>query len=299
VSNWRATLPLGEYLRQNGVPGIEEVDTRAITKKLRLAGVMKSCLSTQNITAADAVRLAREWRGTAGADFVGDVTCAAAHDTAPAPAPFTVTGTRLAQNALRGERPRYRVAAYDFGAKASIFNRLSNTGFTVRVFPAKTPAADVLAWEPDGVFLSNGPGDPGALHYAHDAARAVIAAGLPVFGICLGHQIIALAIGAQTYKLKFGHRGGNQPVKNFESGVVSITAQNHGFAASRESIERAGAVVTEVNLNDNTVAGLRLKDKPVFSVQYHPEAGPGPNDAAPLFEHFYQLIAQSKATGGK
>ncbi|MDR1817117.1 MAG: glutamine-hydrolyzing carbamoyl-phosphate synthase small subunit [Puniceicoccales bacterium] len=299
VSNWRAAQPLGDYLRDNGVPGIEEVDTRAITKKLRVAGVMKACLSTENIASDDAVRIAREWRGTVGADFVGDVTCAAAGDYAGAPPPFTVPGTSLLKDRLPDPaRPRYRVAAYDFGAKSSIFKRLANAGFDVRVFPAKTPAAEVLAWAPDGVFLSNGPGDPAALAYAHDAARALIAAGLPVFGICLGHQIIAHAIGAETYKLKFGHRGGNQPVKNVENGIVSITAQNHGFAASRESVERAGAVVTEINLNDNTVAGLRLRDKPVFSVQYHPEAGPGPNDAAPLFARFYQLVAEHKAATG-
>jgi carbamoyl-phosphate synthase small subunit len=295
VSNWRATQPLGEYLLQNNIPGIEDVDTRAITKKLRLHGVMKACISTAEISDADAVRLAREWQGTVGADFVRDVTCAAANTFSGESRPFTVPGTHLGKNKAHGERPVWRVAAYDFGAKTSIFKKLSRTGFSVRVFPATTPASEIKAFAPDGVFLSNGPGDPAALGYAHAAVREMIAAGFPIFGICLGHQIIAHAIGAQTYKLKFGHRGGNQPVKNLETGVVSITAQNHGFAVSKESIEKAGAIVTEVNLNDETVAGLRLKDKPVFSVQYHPEAGPGPNDADPLFEKFYQMVSAEKA----
>ncbi len=188
---------------------------------------------------------------------------------------------------------RYRIAAYDFGAKTSIFRRLVAAGFDVHVFPAATPAAEIRKFNPDGVFLSNGPGDPAALKYAHEAVADLIKS-YPVFGICLGHQIITHAIGAGTYKLKFGHRGGNQPVKNVEEGRVAITAQNHGFASKAEDLERCGAVVTEVNLNDGTVSGLRLKDRPVFSVQYHPEAGPGPNDADVLFDRFYEQVAKVK-----
>ncbi|MDR1497610.1 MAG: glutamine-hydrolyzing carbamoyl-phosphate synthase small subunit [Puniceicoccales bacterium] len=297
ASNWRATLSLGEYLEKYQLPGIEGVDTRAITKKLRVHGVMKACLSTEiGMSDAEALRRAREWTGVAGRDFVREVTGCGATSLAPgAPvAPFTVPGTALAQNAIPSPRPAYRIAAYDFGAKASIFKRLRHTGFDVRVFSAETPAAEIKQYNPDGVFLSNGPGDPAALVYAHKAVRELIADGYPIFGICLGHQIIAHAIGASTYKLKFGHRGGNQPVKNLETDLVSITAQNHGFAASAETLEKAGAVVTEINLNDGTVAGLRLRDKAVFSVQYHPEAGPGPNDAVSLFEKFYQMVDAHK-----
>jgi carbamoyl-phosphate synthase small subunit len=297
ASNWRSTLSLGAYLEKHNLPGIEDVDTRAITKKLRVRGAMKACLSTEaGVSGEEAVRRAREWAGIVGRDFVREVTGrgAASLSDAASPAPFTVPGTALAQNKTPAPRAAYRVAAYDFGAKTSIFKRLRHTGFEVRVFPAETPASEIKKYNPDGVFLSNGPGDPAALTYAHKAVRELIEAGYPIFGICLGHQIITHAIGADTYKLKFGHRGGNQPVKNVETGLVSITAQNHGFAAGAEALEKAGAIVTEINLNDNTVAGLRLKGKDVFSVQYHPEAGPGPNDATLLFEQFYQMVDARK-----
>ena len=294
VSNWRATSDLGSWLAKHGIPGIEGVDTRALTKKLRVAGVMKSCLSTEGISDDEALRRARAWSGTVGADFVKEVTCKAPyHFNAKAGSceAFTVPGTALYKPK---DRPvRYRVAAYDFGAKTSIFRRLVAAGFDVHVFPATTPASEIRKFNPDGVFLSNGPGDPAALKYAHEAVADLIKS-YPVFGICLGHQIITHAIGASTYKLKFGHRGGNQPVKNVEEGRVAITAQNHGFASKPEELERCGAVVTEVNLNDGTVSGLRLKDRPVFSVQYHPEAGPGPNDADILFDRFYEQVAKVK-----
>ena len=294
VSNWRATTDLSTWLKKYGIPGIEGLDTRSLTKKLRSAGVMKACLSTEGLSDEEALKRARAWTGTVGADFVKEVTCEAAYNynaTAGDCAAFTVTGTNL--NKPKNRPVRYRIAAYDFGAKTSIFRRLVASGFDVQVFPATTPASVIRAYNPDGVFLSNGPGDPAALKYAHEAVKDLIQT-YPVFGICLGHQIITHAIGATTYKLKFGHRGGNQPVKNTEEGRVSITAQNHGFASKAEELDRCGAVVTEINLNDNTVSGLRLKDKPVFSVQYHPEAGPGPNDADVLFDRFYALVAKSK-----
>ncbi|MFM9166891.1 MAG: glutamine-hydrolyzing carbamoyl-phosphate synthase small subunit [Verrucomicrobiota bacterium] len=294
VSNWRATSDLGSWLAKHGIPGIEGVDTRSLTKKLRVAGVMKSCLSTEGISDDEALRRARSWSGTVGADFVKEVTCKAPyHFNAKAGSceSFTVPGTALYK---AKDRPvRYRIAAYDFGAKTSIFRRLVASGFDVHVFPATTPAAEIRKFNPDGVFLSNGPGDPAALKYAHEAVADLIKS-YPVFGICLGHQIITHALGASTYKLKFGHRGGNQPVKYVEEGRVANTAQNHGFASKAEELERCGAVVTEVNLNDGTVSGLRLKDRPVFSVQYHPEAGPGPNDADVLFDRFYEQVAKVK-----
>jgi len=290
VSSWRATTDLGSWLAKAGIPGIEGVDTRALTKKLRVVGVMKACLSTEDITDAEAVRRAKEWKGLVGVDFVKEVTCKAPYRLAEKRADdglFTVPGTTLYK--AKAGRTVYKVAAYDYGAKTSIFRRLRHAGFDVHVFPATTPAAEVRKIKPDAVFLSNGPGDPAALGYAH-AAVADLIKDYPTFGICLGHQIITHAIGASTYKLKFGHRGGNQPVKNSETDTVSITAQNHGFASKPEELAKCGAVVTELNLNDNTVAGLRLKDKPVFSVQYHPEAGPGPNDADKLFDAFYEVV---------
>ncbi|MGE4550793.1 MAG: carbamoyl phosphate synthase small subunit [Opitutales bacterium] len=205
---------------------------------------------------------------------------------------FTIEGTNLVEE--RNDLEIYRVAAFDFGAKPSIFRNLKRHGFEVCVVPASTTADEVRALEPDAVFLANGPGDPAAVTYAHDTVRELIP-DYPVFGICLGHQIITHALGASTYKLKFGHRGGNQPVKNHESGRVYVTAQNHGFAADAENLEKHGAVVTETNLNDGTVSGLRHKELPVFSVQYHPEAAPGPNDAITLFQAFRDVIAKHKA----
>jgi len=297
VSSWRATTDLGSWLAKAGIPGIEGVDTRALTKKLRVVGVMKACLSTEDITDAEAVRRAKEWKGLVGVDFVKEVTCKAPYRLAEKRADdglFTVPGTTLYK--AKTGRTVYKVAAYDFGAKTSIFRRLRHAGFDVHVFPATTPAADVRKIKPDAVFLSNGPGDPAALGYAH-AAVADLIKDYPTFGICLGHQIITHAIGASTYKLKFGHRGGNQPVKNSETDTVSITAQNHGFASKPEELAKCGAIVTELNLNDNTVAGLRLKDKPVFSVQYHPEAGPGPNDADKLFDAFYEVVDKHVRSG--
>jgi carbamoyl-phosphate synthase small subunit len=297
VSNWRSEISLDAYLAKNGIPGLAEIDTRALTKKLRVDGAMKSCLSTLPLSDEEAVKLARAWRDMAGSDYVKDVTCKApylwsASDASNYNAAYLPVGTTFKTPPPPAKR--FKVAAFDFGAKHTIFRKLVRHGFDVHVFPATTRAEEIREHKVDAVFLSNGPGDPAALKYAHEAVADLIQT-YPVFGICLGHQIITHAIGASTYKLKFGHRGGNQPVKNTEEGRVSITAQNHGFASKREDLERCGAVVTEVNLNDDTVSGLRLKDKPVFSVQYHPEAGPGPNDADVLFDRFYDLIAKSKA----
>jgi len=290
ASNWRSHQSLPEYLAENGIPGISGIDTRAITKKLRTGGAMKSCLSTEGISGEEAVRRAREWGGLIGVDYVKEVTRpgqAPFEGDEESCSPFTVKGTHLGKK--RDPRKRYRIAAIDYGAKDSILKHLYDHGFDVTVFPATCSAEEIENFDPDGIFLSNGPGDPAAVTYAHDTARSLIDR-YPVFGICFGHQVITHAIGGKTFKLKFGHRGGNQPVKNLETGQVIITAQNHGFASDPESI--AGqAEVSEINLNDQTVAGLRLKDRPVFSVQYHPEAGPGPNDGTANFEKFYQMVA--------
>ena len=294
ASNWRSNISIQDYLKEAGIPGVEGVDTRAITKKLRVSGALKACISTEEITEEEAIKRAREFSGLIGVDFVKEVTAKESYRWDPEmkqSTPFTVVGTDLRMKDDRTKKPRFKVAALDFGGKLSIYRKLQHHGFDVHVFPASTAAAEINAFKPDAVFLSNGPGDPGAVDYAHATVKELIE-DYPTFGICLGHQIITHALGAKTFKLKFGHRGGNQPVKNLETGKVSITAQNHGFASTREELEKAGAIVTEINLNDHTVEGLRLKDKPVFSVQYHPEAAPGPNDADALFVDFYNMVAK-------
>ncbi|MBO73643.1 MAG: carbamoyl phosphate synthase small subunit [Flavobacteriales bacterium] len=294
ASNWRSNISIQDYLKEAGIPGVEGVDTRAITKKLRVSGALKACISTEEITEEEAIKRAREFGGLIGVDFVKEVTAKESYRWDPEmkqSTPFTVVGTDLRMKDDRTKKLRFKVAALDFGGKLSIYRKLQHHGFDVHVFPASTVAAEINAFKPDAVFLSNGPGDPGAVDYAHATVKELIE-DYPTFGICLGHQIITHALGAKTFKLKFGHRGGNQPVKNLETGKVSITAQNHGFASTREELEKAGAIVTEINLNDHTVEGLRLKDKPVFSVQYHPEAAPGPNDADALFVDFYNMVAK-------
>ncbi len=297
VSNWRSKLSVGDYLARHGIPGISEVDTRALTKKLRVDGAMKCCLSTLPISDAEAVRRAKSWQDMAGADYVKDVSCkepfiwradeAANHNDVYLP-----VGTTM--NAAATPTKKFRVAAFDYGAKFSIYRKLVRHGFEVQVFPATATGKQVREHQPDAVFLSNGPGDPAALPYIHKTVTNLLP-DFPIFGICLGHQMITHALGGTTFKLKFGHRGGNQPVKNLETGKVSITAQNHGFATDPKSLEKTGAKVTEINLNDNTVEGLRHTKLPVFSVQYHPEAAPGPNDADPLFVDFYKLVEARKA----
>lgn len=290
ASNWRSRGDLPSYLAKHNIPGLQDVDTRAITKKLRVDGAMKACLSTEPISDEEAVRRAKAWNGIVGADFVKDTTCGEkfiwrADD--PTNAPYLPPGTTL--GAVARPPRTYRVAAFDYGAKHSIWRKLVRHGFEVHVFPATASAEAVKELSPDGLFLSNGPGDPAALDYVHKTISRLLP-DYPTFGICLGHQMITHALGADTYKLKFGHRGGNQPVKNLETGRVSITSQNHGFASDPEKLKARGAVVTEINLNDETVEGLRHKELPVFSVQYHPEASPGPNDADPLFVDFYHLV---------
>lgn len=297
VSNWRSQQSLDEYLKKYGIPGLSEVDTRALTKKLRVTGAMKSCLSTAGLSDAEAVAKAKSWRDMAGADYVKDVSCKEpylwrADDPANHNPAYFPVGTTM--NAPGIPAKRFRLAAFDFGAKHTIFRKLVRHGFDVQVFPATASAELIKEHAPDGVFLSNGPGDPAALPYIHKTVTGLLEQ-FPIFGICLGHQMITHALGGTTFKLKFGHRGGNQPVKNIETGRVSITAQNHGFATDPKSIEARGAKVTEINLNDGTVEGLRHTRLPVFSVQYHPEAAPGPNDADPLFNDFYRLIADRKA----
>lgn len=297
ASNWRSQQTLPEYLIKHGIPGISEIDTRTLTKKLRVDGAMKCCISTLPLSDEEAVERARGWEDIAGSDYVKDVTCQepyiwGADDKTRFNPPYLPAGTSL--GAHPEAEKRFRVAAFDLGAKYTIFRKLIRHGFDVQVFPATASAEMIKEYAPDGLFLSNGPGDPAALAYMHRTVMDLIP-NLPTFGICLGHQMLTHALGGSTFKLKFGHRGGNQPVQNLETGRVSITAQNHGFATDPQSIEAGGGIVTEINLNDQTVEGLRHQELPVFSVQYHPEAAPGPNDADPLFQDFRNLIEQRVA----
>ncbi len=301
ASNWRSESDLDAYLKRWRICGIQGIDTRALTRHLRDRGALKGCLTSEVASEAEAVSLAQKSVGTVGQDFVRDVTPKVAYDWDPtgqlSRAWTTAPSAGLERDARgQGFLPvppvRYRIVAYDFGMKRNILRRLRQEGFAVRVVPAQTSAEDVLALNPDGVFLSNGPGDPAALAYVHQNIRSLIGK-LPVFGICLGHQMLAYAFGGKTFKLKFGHRGGNQPVKDLRTGKVSITSQNHGYAVDPDSLP-AAVEVTHINLNDQTVEGLRHKEHPIFSVQYHPEAAPGPNDASYFFEQFGQMIEQTR-----
>jgi carbamoyl-phosphate synthase small subunit len=296
VSNWRAEYPLAEYLEKNGIPGIQGVDTRALTKTLRVRGAMKGFISTKEISDDEAVAAARAWGGLVGVDYVKEVTHPDAFLWDPddqQSANFNlVQGTTAADpRNVRDPLPAadIPIVAYDFGLKYNILRRLRQRGFKVRVVPAMTPAAETLKYKPAGIFLSNGPGDPSALDYAVQAVNGLVKSGVPIFGICLGHQILGQAFGGKTFKLKFGHRGANQPVKDLETGKVEITAQNHGFAVDANTLP-ADVAVNRLNLNDQTVEGMRHKTRPIFCVQYHPEASPGPHDSTPLFDEFRALI---------
>ena len=279
ASNWRAEGTLRDYLVRHGIVAISGVDTRALTRILRSSGVMRGIIATGDHDPRQLVERARDLPRMEGSDLVVDVTCDRPFDWAPAPSDeFAPIPERRAGRPLR-------VAAYDLGMKYNILRRFTAHGCDVRVFPATTPASELLASSPDGIFLSNGPGDPAVLDYAIENAAQIVKADVPVFGICLGHQVLALALGGRTYKLKFGHRGANHPVKELDSGRIEITSQNHGFAVDPQSLA-ADVKVTHLNLYDGTVEGLRHEKKPVFCVQYHPEAAPGPHDADYLFRQF-------------
>ena len=292
-SNWRSTQPLAAYLAENGILGIEGIDTRALTKHLRSRGAMRSCVTTE-LDADAAVAAAKASPSMEGMDYVKEVSTPASYLWADESRQWTLPNvlTQQSESYLPLPPVCHRIVAYDFGLKFNILRRLRQAGFDVEVVNSRTTAAEVLAKKPDGLFLSNGPGDPAALGYIHEEIRALIPK-LPVFGICLGNQILAHAYGGKTFKLKFGHRGGNQPVKDLRTGRISITSQNHGFAVDAESLPPE-IEVTHINLNDGTVEGMRHRDLPVFSVQYHPEAAPGPNDASYFFNEFAELIAGTK-----
>ena len=288
ASNWRSQSTLRDYLAKHGIVAIGDIDTRALTKKLRSGGVMRGVIATGAALDPDElVARARAVRNMEGADLVKEVTVAEAYDFSQSLAD-TVAETTFGVVPRHRASRQLRVAAYDYGIKTNILRRLAAHGCDVRVFPASAPAADLLAWEPDGIFLSNGPGDPAAVTYAIENVKELVdTAERPIFGICLGHQLLGLALGADTYKLKFGHRGANHPVKQLDSNKIEITSQNHGFAVDPDSLP-AHARVTHLNLYDGTVEGLRHVDKPIYSVQYHPEASPGPHDADYLFTQFIE-----------
>jgi carbamoyl-phosphate synthase small subunit len=296
VSNWRADHTLAEYLEKNGIPGIQGIDTRALTKKLRVRGALNGFISTEGVSDGEAVRQAREWPGLVGVDYVKEVTHREsflwdANDDQSASFKLTQGKGDLDARNVRDALPAadIPIVAYDFGMKYNILRRLRQRGFKVQVLPATTSAVEALRYKPAGIFLSNGPGDPSALDYAVQNVRELTKSGVPIFGICLGHQILGQAFGGKTFKLKFGHRGGNQPVKDLGSGRVEITSQNHGFAVDPTSLP-SDVQVDRINLNDQTVEGMRHKSKPIFCVQYHPEASPGPHDSTTLFAEFRAMI---------
>jgi carbamoyl-phosphate synthase small subunit len=287
-SNWRSQGRLADYLKAAGKLGVEGFDTRAITKRLREVGAMRGLISTVDLDPESLVRRARELPSMEGQDLVPLVTCKRPYWWPQFPADTDDTDLET----LWAERSGKKAVLYDYGVKFNIIRSLIKRGLAVLVVPATTPAAAVLNLKPDGIILSNGPGDPAAVTYAVDNVRQCLGAA-PMFGICLGHQLLGLALGGRTFKLKFGHRGANQPVKNFVSGRVEITSQNHGFAVDLASIPDPAVELTHINLNDNTLEGLRHPGLNAFSVQYHPEASPGPHDANYLFEEFLQLIGKS------
>jgi carbamoyl-phosphate synthase small subunit len=284
-SNWRSERTLRDELVRQGVPALAGIDIRALTALLREKGTQKAFLcATGSVTPEEGVKRARAWEGLDGQDYAAKVSCAKPYEWDP-------DGRISASFGLGPALPPadLKIVAYDFGIKYNILRGLRRSGMAVTVVPAKTPAAEVLARKPDGVFLSNGPADPAALPYAAEAARALLGK-VPVMGICLGHQILGLALGGKTFRLKFGHHGCNQPVKDLSTGKVEITSQNHNYAVDPDSLDPQAVEVTHLNLNDRTVEGLRHRRLPMFAVQYHPEAGPGPHDAFYLFQRIRDLI---------
>ena len=290
-SNWRSEMTLDEYLRKWNIPGAKGIDTRALTRHLRTRGAMKACLTTEQISPEEATQRAIHGEGVVGMDYVREVSTKKVYRWDPEDklsVPWSLPQASDGEGRQALPPARFRIAAYDYGMKQNILRLLRQKGFEVTVVPATTPADEVLALSPDGIFLSNGPGDPAALPYAHKTVHDLMEK-KPIFGICLGHQILGFAFGGSTFKLKFGHRGANQPVKDLRTGKVAITAQNHGFAVDAESLP-SNVEITHINLNDGTVEGMRHKDLPIFSVQYHPEAAPGPHDASYFFDQFAELI---------
>jgi len=288
ASNFRSVESLSHYLANAGVVALTGIDTRALVRHIRVDGAVNGVMSTEILDDDVLVAKARELPDMLGQDLVCKVTPDKAYDWAE---PFA---SEFAQSHVKAAEKRFRVVAIDCGAKTNILRHLVERGCELTVVPATATAEQILAYEPDGVFVSNGPGDPEPVRYAIETLKGLLGKA-PMFGICLGHQLLALAMGAASYKLKFGHRGGNQPVRNEATGKVEITCQNHGFAIDAQSLAKVGGIITHVNLNDRTVEGFTHTDLPIFSVQYHPEASPGPHDATYLFDCFADMMITGAA----
>ena len=282
TSNYRQEQHMADWLQQQGVVGIAGIDTRALVRHLRDHGAQHGVIASDGMDEAAAVAMAREWPGLEGRDLVGQVSCKQPHD-------WQQGSYDLDRAAFVEAEPKKHIVALDFGCKRNILRKLADRGLKVTVVPARTSAADILALNPDGIFLSNGPGDPAAVGYAVETIQALLQSDTPIFGICMGHQLLSQALGLSTFKLKFGHRGGNHPVQDLTTGKIEITSQNHGFAVRDDQVPEH-VEITHRSLFDGTVEGLRVKNRPVFSVQYHPEASPGPHDADYLFDRFAELV---------
>ena len=289
-SNWRNDSELRDFLKENDIPALAGIDTRALTLKLRTDGAMKAYICvTGDLSVEEAAQKAKDWEGLEGQDYAALATISEAFEWDPDDSISTswgVSDKELPEKDLH-------IVAYDFGIKWNILRGLRYTGMKITVVPAKTPASEVLAMNPDGVFLSNGPADPKAVTYAAEAASELLGK-TPLFGICLGHQILGIATGADTYKMKFGHHGCNHPVQDLETGKIEITSQNHNFAIDADTVDTENVTITHINLNDNTVAGIKHNKLPMFAVQYHPEAAPGPHDPYYLFDRFREMILEHK-----
>ena len=286
ASNWRAEKTLQKYLDENGVIGICGVDTRALVRIIRRYGVMKGYIHIGDISPSEAVKKAQSIPDISELDLVSQVSSKEIYK-------WDEGTWKWPEGYIKIKEKKYRVAVIDYGVKRNILRLMADRGLELTCFPATTSAEEVLKFQPDGIFLSNGPGDPAILHYQIEQIKKLLSSDIPMFGICLGHQLLSWAIGGKTYKLEFGHHGGNHPVKDLKTGKVEITSQNHNYATDPDSLP-SNVEVTHINLNDNTIEGIRLTDRPVFSIQHHPEASPGPHDSNHIFDNFVKLIEECK-----